>query len=134
MTDTILVLLETTPARTLTRSAAGLLAAARELGTAVALVVGDGEVATLADEAMGAGAERVLVARGDATALTVPVVDALDAAFDRVSPAAVLVPNSVDGRDAAARFAARRHLPLAAWSGAARACWRGTRCTAGGMT
>lgn len=115
MTDTILVLLETTPARTLTRSAAGLLAAARELGTAVALVVvdGEGEVGTLADEAVGAGAERVLVARGDATALTVPVVDALDAAFDRVSPAAVLVPNSVDGRDAAARFAARRHLPLA---------------------
>lgn len=113
MTDSILVLLETTPAGALANSAAGMISAARTIGTAVALVVVDGERTAVVDEAVAAGAERVLVAVGDPTALTGPVVDALDAAFERVSPAAVLIPHTVDGRDAAGRFAVRRRLPLA---------------------
>mgnify|MGYP001045745750 CR=1 FL=1 len=113
MTDTILVLLETAPTGGLAKTAAGLLGAARGIGSAVALIVADGDARALSDEAIGAGAERVLVAPGDPAALTGPVVDALDAAFAQVSPVAVLVPHTVDGRDAAGRFAARRRLPLA---------------------
>nr|WP_230006286.1 electron transfer flavoprotein subunit alpha/FixB family protein [Microbacterium sp. Bi128] len=112
VTENILVLLETTPSGSLTTSAAGLLGAARAIGTAVALVVGDDD-GVASGEAIAAGAERVLLARPDRTRLTVPVVDALDAAFARVSPAAVLLSHSVDGRDAAGRFAARRRLPVA---------------------
>ncbi|SIS11550.1 electron transfer flavoprotein subunit alpha/FixB family protein [Microbacterium sp. RURRCA19A] len=113
MTDTILVLLETAPTGGLAKTATGLLGAARGIGSAVALIVADGDTRALSDDAIGAGAERVLVAPGDPAALTGPVVDALDAAFAQVSPAAVLVPHTVDGRDAAGRFAARRRLPLA---------------------
>lgn len=113
MTDTILVLLETAPAGGLAKTAAGLLGAARGIGSAVALIVADGDTRELADDAVAAGAERVLVAAGDPTTLTGPAVDALDAAFSRVSPAAVLLAHTVDGRDVAGRFAARRRLPLA---------------------
>lgn len=113
MTDTILVLLDTVPTGGLAKTAGPLLGAAREVGSAVALIVADGDTAALADDAIAAGAERVLVAGGDPAALTGSVVDALDAAFAHVSPSAVLIPHTVDGRDAAGRFAARRRLPLA---------------------
>jgi electron transfer flavoprotein alpha subunit len=61
------------------------------------------------------GAERVLTVESDAvtTSLTVPLVDALVAAVDLVQPEAVLIMNSVEGRDAAARFAARKSAALA---------------------
>jgi electron transfer flavoprotein alpha subunit len=113
MTDTILVLLETAPGGGLAKTAAGLLGAARGIGSAVALIVADGDSRALADDARAAGAERVLVAPDDPAALTGPAVDALDAAFAQLSPAAVLLPHTVDGRDVAGRFAARRRLPLA---------------------
>jgi electron transfer flavoprotein alpha subunit len=57
----------------------------------------------------------VLVAETEdsATGLTTPVVDALVAGVALVKPAAVVISNSVDGRDVAGRFAARVGAGLA---------------------
>lgn len=108
--DSILVLLDVTPAGELAGSAAGLLGAAASVGTPVALVASAAE--GLADAAAALGATTVLVApAGDG--LTVPVVDALAAAAALVKPDAVLVSNSVEGRDVAARFAARTRSGVA---------------------
>ncbi len=108
--DSVLVLLDVTPSGELAKSSAGLLGAAAGIGTPVALIVGD---ASLADAAAGLGAATVLVA-GLGDGLTVPVVDALQAASDLVKPDVVLISNSVDGRDVAGRFAARTSAPIAA--------------------
>lgn len=109
--DSILVLLDVTPAGALASSSAGLLGAAASIGTPVALVVSDD--AGLADAAAALGAAVVLTAPADAKALGVPAVDALAAAAELVKPDAVLASNSVDGRDVAARFAARTGAALA---------------------
>ena len=102
--DAILVLLDVMPAGELAKSAAGLLGAAAEIGTPVALIVGGAEYAA---QAGALGAVHVLTATGDAAQLIVPAVDALTAAADLVLPDAVLVSNSIDGREIAGRFAAR---------------------------
>ncbi|MDR6904386.1 electron transfer flavoprotein alpha subunit [Agromyces sp. 3263] len=112
----ILVLLETTPNGDLSTSAAGLLGAASRIGVPVALVVAaPGRPQELAEQAAAAGADRVLVVETGALAneLTIPHVDALAAAAAAVTPEAVLISNSVDGRDIAARFAARTGAPIA---------------------
>ncbi|MCW3493221.1 electron transfer flavoprotein subunit alpha/FixB family protein [Microbacterium sp. SSM24] len=101
--DSILVLLDVTPSGTLAKSAAGLLGAAAQVGTPVALIVGD---AALAADAAALGAAVVLVA-APGEGLVVPVADALVAASDLVRPDAVLVSHSIEGREAAGRFAAR---------------------------
>lgn len=107
--DSILVLLDITPAGELAKSSAGLLGAAAAVGTPVALVVS--ETAGLADAAAALGAASVLVAaRGEG--LTVPVVDALAAAAVLVRPDAILISNSIEGRDVAGRFAARTRSGL----------------------
>ncbi len=114
--DSILVLLETSPTGELAKSAAGLLGAAALIGTPVALAVtAPGQAQALAEQAAAAGAERVLVVETDAaqTQLTVPQVDALAAAAGAVSPDAVLISNSIEGRDIAGRFAARTGAPIA---------------------
>ncbi|MEV8359897.1 electron transfer flavoprotein subunit alpha/FixB family protein [Microbacterium sp. NPDC076895] len=112
--DSILVLLDVTPGDELAKSAPGLLGAASLVGTAVAVVVASDEAADkLAQEAASLGAQVVLTAPGDAGLLTVPAVDALAAAFDLVRPDAVLVSQSIEGREVAARFAARVRLGLA---------------------
>jgi electron transfer flavoprotein alpha subunit len=110
--DTILVLLDRTPAGELAKSAAGLLGAAAQVGTPVALVTGPG-AGSLADAAGQFGAAHVLVAETDAASLTVPVVDALVSAAVLVRPDAVFVSNSVEGREVAGRFAARTRSALA---------------------
>ncbi|WP_434811018.1 electron transfer flavoprotein subunit alpha/FixB family protein [Microbacterium sp. bgisy189] len=113
--DSILVLLDVTPAGELASSSAGLLGAAAGIGTPVALVVaGDDRHAALAEAAAGLGAAAVLTAGlgGADTALTVPIVDAVAAAADLVSPDAILISNSIEGRDVAGRLAARRSLAL----------------------
>ncbi|MFE6964286.1 electron transfer flavoprotein subunit alpha/FixB family protein [Agromyces sp. NPDC057679] len=111
--DSILVLLDVTPSGALTKSAAGLLGAAAGVGTPVALLVAaDGD--RLAADAAALGAIRVLVAEpADAAQLTVPAADALAAAAELVRPDAVLVSNSIEGREIAARFAARTRSGLA---------------------
>ena len=113
MTDnTILVVLEST-GDTLASSSAGLLGAAANAGVPVALVVTDTDGAALARQAGELGATRVLVAPLDAARLGSSARDAALAALTAVSPAAVLISNSVDGRDLAGRLAARTRSALA---------------------
>ena len=113
--DAVLVVLEITPAGELASSSAGLLGAASTIGTPVALLVADESMHdALAAAAGKLGAASVLVGHaGEANELTVPAVDAVAAAFELVRPTAVLLSHSVDGRDIAGGFAARRSLPLA---------------------
>ena len=106
--DSILVVLDVTPSGTLAKSAAALLGAAAQVGTPVALIVGDEKLAT---DAAGLGAASVVVA-SPGEGLTVAVVDALAAAADLVRPDAILVSNSIEGRDVAGRFAARSRSGL----------------------
>ncbi|MFJ6279541.1 electron transfer flavoprotein subunit alpha/FixB family protein [Arthrobacter subterraneus] len=114
--DSILVLIETTPSGEPARSAAGLLGAAARVGTPVALITGiPGKADDAAQAAGRLGAAVVLTAEPEGTSalLTVPTVDALAAAVDLVKPDAILISNSVDGRDVAGRFAARTRSALA---------------------
>ncbi|KFF58930.1 electron transfer flavoprotein subunit alpha [Cryobacterium sp. MLB-32] len=106
----ILVLLPVLASGSLPTSAAELIGAASSVGSAVALVVaapGAGHAAAAAAGALGA--EKVLVAETSAllSVLTAPLVDALMAAYEKVAPAAVLISNTIDGRDVAGRFAVR---------------------------
>jgi electron transfer flavoprotein alpha subunit len=108
--DSILVLLDVSPTGDIASSSAALLGGASTLGTAVALVVtgsGFGEKAAKAAAALGANPVVVAEVGDVSTALTGPAVDALTAAAELVTPEAILAPNSVDGRDIAARFATR---------------------------
>lgn len=112
--DSILVLLDVTPAGELAKSSAALLGAAAGIGTPVAVVVAADEAQQqLAQDAADLGATQVLTAAGDPARLTVPIVDALAAAAEQVLPDAILISNSVDGRDVAGRFAARTGAPVA---------------------
>lgn len=114
--DSILVLLDVTPDGALASSSAGILGAAAQIGTPVALIVAAEEAhAALAAAAGELGARVVLVAGlgGADQALTVPIVDAAASAYDLVQPDAVLVSNSIEGRDVAGRLATRRQLALA---------------------
>ena len=113
--DSILVLVDVMPSGEVAKSAAGLLGAAAAVGTPVALVVTTPEQASgAAEQAARLGAARVLTAPTDASSLTVPIVDALAAAAALVQPEAVLISNSIEGRDAAGRFAARTRSALSA--------------------
>lgn len=107
--DSILVLLDTTPSGGLAKSAAELLGAASQVGAPVALVIGDEALAT---DAAALGAAQVLVA-APGEGVSVPAADALTAAAALVRPDAVLVSHSIEGREAAARFAARTRSGLA---------------------
>ncbi|UKA56422.1 electron transfer flavoprotein subunit alpha/FixB family protein [Arthrobacter sp. FW305-BF8] len=114
--DSILVPLEVTRAGQLASSSAGLLGAAAQIGTAVALIMAaPGRGDKVAEAAAELGAERVLLHESDAatTSLVVAAVDAVQAAAALVQPDAVLLSHSVDGREVAARFAARTRSALA---------------------
>lgn len=114
-TDSILVLLDISSAGDIASSSAALLGGASTIGTPVALVVtgeGHGEKAAKAAAALGASTVVVVESPDVHTALTGPAVDALTVATGLVTPDAVLVPNSVDGRDIAGRFAARTHSAI----------------------
>src|SRR5688572_13919625 len=114
--DSILVLLETSASGALASSAAGLLGAASLIGTPVALaVIESGQAHALAEQAAASGAERVLLVDTSSTQsqLTIPHVDALAAAAAVVAPDAVLISNSIDGRDVAGRFTARTSAAIA---------------------
>ncbi|MFE9096759.1 electron transfer flavoprotein subunit alpha/FixB family protein [Streptomyces sp. NPDC007264] len=85
-----------------------LLTLARRIGEPVALALGSGAagaVPVLAEH----GATRALVDEAPEYAdyLVVPKVDALQEAVARVSPTAVLVPSSAEGKEIAARLALR---------------------------
>ncbi|WP_030544184.1 electron transfer flavoprotein subunit alpha/FixB family protein [Streptomyces albus] len=85
-----------------------LLTIARRIGEPVALHLGPG-ADTAAPVLAEYGAVKVLTADAPEFAdyLVVPKVDALEAAVAAVSPAAVLVPSSADGKEIAARLAVR---------------------------
>ncbi|GAA2709922.1 MULTISPECIES: electron transfer flavoprotein subunit alpha/FixB family protein [Streptomyces] len=85
-----------------------LLTLARRIGEPVAVHLGAGAdtaAATLAEY----GAVKVLAADAPEFAdyLVVPKVDALQAAYEAVSPAAVLIPSSAEGKEIAGRLAVR---------------------------
>lgn len=85
-----------------------LLTLARRIGDPVALALGAGAEATAG--VLGEhGAVKVLTADAPEFAeyLVVPKVDALQAAYDAVSPVAVLVVSSAEGKEIAARLALR---------------------------
>ncbi|WP_298039525.1 electron transfer flavoprotein subunit alpha/FixB family protein [uncultured Microbacterium sp.] len=108
--DAILVLVDVTPAGDAATSTAALIGAAATIGSPVALVPGGSQSAV--DAVAAAGAPIILTAEADAATLTVPIVDALQAAFQRVRPNAVLVSNSITGRDVVGRFAVREKLAV----------------------
>lgn len=112
--DPILVMLENDILGGLATSSASLLGAAAACGSPIALIFADPDLADeMAKEAGAMGAVRTLVAPDDPSRLTAPEIEALAAAVERVRPDAVLMPNSVGGRDAAGRFAARTGAVLA---------------------
>src|SRR5699024_1769007 len=86
-TNSILVLVDVDPSGEAASSTAGLLGAAASLGTPVALVAAPaGSAQAAVTAAADAGATRVLTADIDAGRLTVPVVDALQAAVEKERP------------------------------------------------
>lgn len=106
----ILTLIELTHAGAVAASAKGLLAAAASLGTPVAVVAGEKELSPETTVQLGqAGAAVIHLGLGAraASVLTGPAVEALEAAVAAYEPAAVLVANSVDGREVAARLSVR---------------------------
>ena len=85
-----------------------LLTLARRIGDPVAVHLGAG-ADTAAPVLAEYGAVKVLAAEAPEfnDYLVVPKVDALQAAFDAVSPAAVLLPSSTEGKEIGARLAVR---------------------------
>ncbi|RMI35420.1 electron transfer flavoprotein subunit alpha/FixB family protein [Nocardia stercoris] len=87
-----------------------LLTAARNLGTPAAVVVGaPGTGAKLADALAAAGAEKIYIAESDDVDgfLVTPKVDVLAGLVEGVSPAAVLVAATAEGKEVSGRLAAR---------------------------
>ncbi len=110
----ILVLIDLSPTGTVLDSAAGLLGVAAQIGTPVAVVVGRSEhIGPAAERSAELGASRVLVAETDSHALVEPMVSALAAAIKAERPDAVLISNTIDGRDVAGRLAARAKAAVA---------------------
>lgn len=108
--NSILVLVDLDPSGNAASSTAALIGAASAIGTPIAVIVGGSQAAI--DQVTAAGAAAVLTVDDDATALTVPIVDALHAAATQVKPDAVLISNSISGRDVAGRFAVRSRSAL----------------------
>jgi electron transfer flavoprotein alpha subunit len=85
-----------------------LLTAARAVGEPSAVVVGSPGSAQKLSAALAAnGAEKVYVAETDRTDFLSPQVDVLAALVESVSPAAVLISASADGKEIAGRLAVR---------------------------
>jgi electron transfer flavoprotein alpha subunit len=103
----VLVLIEATDGQ-IANTAAGLLAAATRLGEPVAVLAAK-PGSDLASELGALGAAEVYLAETDQAGklLVTPEVDALASAVEALQPSAVLLANSPNGRDAAARLAVR---------------------------
>ena len=112
----ILVLLGVSPTGELATSTAELLGASARIGTPVAVIIaGPGHGQDAATAAGAAGAQRVLFAETPDvnSVLTAQLVDGLVTAYGRVKPSAVLISNTIEGRDVAGRFAVRTQNALA---------------------
>lgn len=107
----ILVYAEITPEGELRNTVKSLLFAASQLGTPVAVTATSGALSDGVIAQLGAlGAEKVFAYESSdvATALLTPEVDAVCSAADAFGPlGAMLLPNSLDGREIAARVAIR---------------------------
>ncbi|MGV9799757.1 electron transfer flavoprotein subunit alpha/FixB family protein [Mycobacterium sp. NPDC003449] len=94
----------------LKKVSAELITAARVLGEPSAVVVGKpGTAASLTDGLKAAGAAKIYVAESDDAEnyLITPVVDVLAGLAESATPAGVVVAASADGKEIAARLAAR---------------------------
>ncbi|WP_243062225.1 electron transfer flavoprotein subunit alpha/FixB family protein [Humibacter sp. RRB41] len=114
--DAVLVLVETSADGRPAKTVAQLVSVAAAVGTPVALVVTAAGPDEGAVEALGRlGVGHVLVAErtDEASVVGAAYTDALAAAATLVAPEAVLVSNTIDSRDAAARFAVRSGNALA---------------------
>ncbi|MET3952892.1 electron transfer flavoprotein subunit alpha/FixB family protein [Arthrobacter sp. UYEF36] len=111
----ILALIETSSTGKLLNTAPALLAAAARLGTPVAvLTVAPGSDGSLAAELGALGAAHVYLAESEQldNLLVGPQLEALSEAVSALDPSAVVVANSVQGRDVAARLAVRTNAGL----------------------
>ena len=108
----ILALIEVSNVGEIRSTAPSLLAAAARLGTAVAVVAATpGAGNALVDELGALGAAQVDIAESDQVdvLLVTPQLEALVAAHEALEPAGILIANTVEGRDVAARLAVRIH-------------------------
>ena len=106
--DSILVVLTADAEGQLEKPAAELLGGAAEVGSPVALVLAASGGADAAGQAAAElGATACLTAEVAEGTLGTSAVDAVAAAAELTAPDAVLVPNTLDGRDIAGRFAVR---------------------------
>ncbi|WP_181274144.1 electron transfer flavoprotein subunit alpha/FixB family protein [Brevibacterium oceani] len=106
--DAILVVLTADAEGQLEKPAAELLGGASEIGSPVALVLAaSGSADAAAEKAAELGATATLTAELAEGNLGTAAVDAVASAAELTAPDAVLVPNTLDGRDIAGRFAVR---------------------------
>lgn len=108
--NSILVLADTSPTGKVLGGTASLIGAAAKIGTPVALVVTSPNASADAVATLESyGAPHILIVETEAVSSTLsgPTVDALSQASQVVAPDAVLILNTLDGRDAAARLAVR---------------------------
>jgi electron transfer flavoprotein alpha subunit len=106
----VLALIEISPSGAIATSAAALIAAAAKLGTPVAVVATQpGEGAALVAQLGTLGAQQVYVVESPHVGrlLAAVQVEALTSAAHSLAPSAVIVANSVEGREAGGRFAVR---------------------------
>ena len=108
--DAILILAELTASGGPAKTVAQLASVAASVGTPVAVVVtaaGAGDAAAAALGELGIGQVLVAETLDEASVPSSAYADALVAAAAQVSPEAVIVSNTIEARDAAARFAVR---------------------------
>src|SRR5688572_25445601 len=113
----VLALIEISPTGAIATSAPALIAAAARLGTPVAVVATQpGEGAALVAQLGALGAQQVYLAESVQVGrvLAVAQVEAVTSAARALEPSAVIVANSVESREAAARFAVRTGAGLLA--------------------
>jgi electron transfer flavoprotein alpha subunit len=111
----ILTFIEVSAAGTIRNSARSLLTGAARLGTPVAvLATAPGAGASLVEELGALGAEQVYIAESEqvGTLLVAAQLEALTAAAAELSPGAILLSNSIEGRDIAGRLAVRLRAGL----------------------
>jgi electron transfer flavoprotein alpha subunit len=111
----ILAFIEISNTGQIRKSARSLLTAAAALGTPVAVVAAaPGTGNALIEELGPLGAEHVYLAESDqvGTLLVAAQLEALTAAAGELSPAGILLSNSIEGRDVAGRLAVRLRAGL----------------------
>ena len=124
----VLALIEISATGTIATSAPALVAAAAKLGTPVAVVATQpGEGAALVAQLGTLGAQQVFLAESAHVGrlLAVAQVEALTSAARALDPSAIIVANTVESREAAARFAVRTRAGLLADVVDVRAAERG---------